>query len=211
MSGHCSPSFTTRQSRCGHAPEDLGVSVENSDTSAVTPCFTPGTLIATDRGQRPIETLKRGDKVVTRDNGLQRIAWIGRRDVGFHELQDEAELQPVLLRADAFGWGKPGRDVLLSPRHRVLVSADQTLLETGGEDALVSVCHLVDHARVRPASTLGVSYLHFLCDAHQVVLADGLWCESFHPNDQIMAALGNAQKLEILEIFPEIETIGAKK
>ena len=49
---------------------------------ATSPCFTPGTLIATDRGQQPVETLRRGDLLVTRDNGLKRIMWVGRR--GFH-------------------------------------------------------------------------------------------------------------------------------
>ncbi|MFN6977544.1 MAG: Hint domain-containing protein, partial [Gemmobacter sp.] len=44
----------------------------------IIPCFTPGTLIATPRGERPIEDLKAGDKVITRDNGIQEIRWIGR-------------------------------------------------------------------------------------------------------------------------------------
>ncbi|MFT7594594.1 MAG: hypothetical protein ACI8R4_001915 [Paracoccaceae bacterium] len=42
-------------------------------------CFTPGTLIETDRGDRLIETLHKGDLVRTRDNGLQPILWIGRQ------------------------------------------------------------------------------------------------------------------------------------
>lgn len=183
--------------------------VTKTEVSNVTPCFTPGTLIATDRGQRPIEDLRPGDRVVTRDNGLKRIAWIGRRDVGYRDIVACAELRPVLVRAHAYGPGRPSRDMLLSPRHRVLVSADQTHLETGGDDALISARHLIDNARVAPAKALGVSYMHILCDAHQILLANGLWCESFHPNDQVMAGLGNAQKMEILDLFPEIATMGA--
>ena len=50
--------------------------------TAVTPCFTPGTMIATLRGERAVETLQQGDKIVTRDNGVQEIAWIGGRILG---------------------------------------------------------------------------------------------------------------------------------
>ncbi|NNJ68922.1 MAG: type I secretion protein, partial [Boseongicola sp.] len=45
--------------------------------SPVTPCFTPGTLIATDRGPIAVEALRTGDRLVTRDNGLRRVHWIG--------------------------------------------------------------------------------------------------------------------------------------
>lgn len=190
---------------------DTGGLMTTSDIPTVTPCFTPGAMIATDRGLRPVETLKRGDKVVTRDNGLKRIEWIGRRDVSYFDISQNDELRPVLIRAHSYGLNKPSRDVVLSPRHRILVSADQTLLDTGGDEALISAVHLIDRRRVLSANTLGVSYLHILCDAHQILLADGLWCESFHPNDDIMAGLGNAQKAEVLELFPEIETMGAAR
>ena len=54
---------------------------------AVTPCFTPGTMIATLRGERAVETLQQGDKIVTRDNGVQEIAWIGGRILGRADMQ----------------------------------------------------------------------------------------------------------------------------
>ena len=41
------------------------------------PCFTPGTLIATANGLRPVESLEVGDLVPTRDSGMQRIRWTG--------------------------------------------------------------------------------------------------------------------------------------
>lgn len=38
-------------------------------------CFAAGTMIRTARGERPVEKLRVGDLVVTRDNGLQPLAW----------------------------------------------------------------------------------------------------------------------------------------
>ena len=43
------------------------------------PCFTPGTVIETETGPRLIETLAPGDRVLTRDRGMQPVLWIGRR------------------------------------------------------------------------------------------------------------------------------------
>ena len=104
---------------------------------AASPCFTPGTLIATEYGQRPIEDLARGDRVVTRDNGLKRITWVGRRNVTYHEVQEAEGLQPVLVRAGAFGDGRPARDMVVSPNHRFLIGPGQgplTLLSVGPTD-----------------------------------------------------------------------------
>ena len=176
--------------------------------SPVTPCFTPGAMIATDRGSVPVETLRSGDKVVTRDNGLKRIYWVGRREVPLQELQQADELIPVVVRAGALGSGLPRRDMVVSPSHRFLVSPDQAFLAMDGE-ALVAARHLIDGRRIHYAKTLGVSYLHLLCDAHQVILADGVWTESFHPDDQVMRGMGNSQRREILDLFPEVETMGA--
>jgi len=57
----------------------------NTDTALVeivqTPCFVSGTWIETEHGARRIETLTSGDKIVTRDAGLQTIRWIGHSTV----------------------------------------------------------------------------------------------------------------------------------
>lgn len=180
-------------------------------SSTVSPCFTPGTLIATDRGQRPVETLRRGDKVVTRDNGLRRIYWVGRRDLGHADLAEAECLRPMLVRAGAFGDGLPARDMLVSPNHRFLRDIDPLPGDDSGgtDEALIAARHMVDHRRVRPVDTLGVSYIHLLLDRHQVILANNVWTESFHPDDDVFRALSNAHRLELLELFPEIATIGA--
>lgn len=182
-----------------------------SERNAVSPCFTPGTLIATDRGQRPVETLRRGDKVVTRDNGLKRIYWVGRCDFGYRDIREMKGLQPVLVRAGAFGEGKPARDMIVSPNHRFLVGRNSYAPRTSSEEVLVAARHLVDLRSVLPAQMLGVSYIHILCHAHEVVLADGAWTESFHPDDIVMRRMADEQRGEILSLFPEIGTLGAAR
>lgn len=180
-------------------PPHVGGSVQTCS-----PCFTPGTLIATDRGQRPVEMLGRGDRIVTRDNGLKRIVWAGRRVLSRADLQELPELQPILVRRAAFGIG-PDREMIVSPNHRFLV------LDDDGNECLVPAVELLHWPGVRRVPVLGVSYLHILCEAHEVVLGNGAWTESFHPDDSVMAALAPGQRAEILALFPEIETLGAAR
>lgn len=184
---------------------------ECSSLSVTSPCFTPGTLIATEKGQRPVESLRRGDRVVTRDNGLRRINWVGRRSFGYDELAKATDLQPILVKRNAYGHGYPSRDTIISPNHRFLVGIDTSHDPNGADEELIAARHLIDGRRVKPASMLGVSYIHILCSAHEVILANGIWTESFHPDDAVMRAMADEQREEILTLFPEIATMGSAK
>lgn len=177
-----------------------------SEIENVVPCFTPGTLIATPRGEVPVECLRVGDKVITRDNGIQEIRWIGSRVVDRQELTAHPHLKPILIRAGALGGDLPERDMLVSPNHRMLVSNDLTTLYFEEREVLAAAKHLVNSRTIRQAETLGTSYLHFMFDHHQVVLANGAWTESFQPGDQSLRGVGNSQRNELFELFPDLAT-----
>jgi len=51
------------------------------DYSDLVVCFTSGTELLTKRGKQLIENLRVGDMIVTRDNGLQPLKWIGPKTV----------------------------------------------------------------------------------------------------------------------------------
>lgn len=169
------------------------------------PCFTPGTLIATPEGERPVEDLEVGDRVITRDNGIQPIRWIGRRDLSVAELAAASNLRPVRIKAGALGQGLPERDMMVSPNHRVLVSNDRTALYFEEREVLVAAKHLVGMEGIDIVDEASVTYIHFMFDQHEVVLSDGAWTESFQPGDMSLAGVGTAQRAEIYELFPELE------
>ncbi len=168
------------------------------------PCFTPGTSIATPKGECAVEDLAPGDRVITRDNGTCEIRWTGRQTLDHGRLAAAAHLQPILIARGSLGYGLPERDMLVSPNHRFLVAADRTMLCFEDHEALAAAKHLIDHRLIRPVRALGVTYILFLCDRHEVVLANGVWAEAFHPWDQSLNGLGNAQRSEIFELFPEL-------
>jgi len=172
----------------------------------IVPCFTPGTMVATPTGERPVEDLRAGDKIITRDNGIQEICWTGQKALNGVELQQAHHLRPVLIRAGALGNGLPERDMMVSPNHRMLVASDRTALYFEEREVLVSAKHLLNSNGIQNVDVIGTTYIHFMFEQHQVVLANGAWTESFQPGDYTLDGMGNAQRTEIFELFPELAT-----
>jgi hypothetical protein len=173
------------------------------------PCFTPGAMITTQRGELPIEMLEVGDRVITRDNGIQPVRWVGKSQMFLQDFQAEPHLLPVLIRQGSLGKDLPERDMMVSPNHRILVANERTSLRFSEREVLVSAKHL-SVPGVHTVQSSGTTYIHFLCDRHEVVLVNGIWTESFQPEDQSLKSIGNAQRLEIYEIFPELKTAAGR-
>ncbi|HHB80624.1 MAG TPA: Hint domain-containing protein, partial [Aliiroseovarius sp.] len=172
------------------------------------PCFTPGTMIATPKGEVPVETLREGDKVVTRDNGIQEIRWAGQKLVRGIDLATNPRLRPVLIKAGALGKGLPERDMLVSPNHRMLLMGERPSLYFDEHEVFAAAKHLLDGESIMRVDASSVAYIHFMFDHHEVVLSDGAWTESFQPGDQALKGAGEAAQREIFELFPELEAEG---
>ncbi len=177
-----------------------------TEIEEIVPCFTPGTSIATPRGEMLVEDLQVGDKIITRDNGIQEIRWIGAKRMDGRQLQQNPHLQPVLIKQGSLGNGLPERDMLVSPNHRMLVNNDRVSLYFEENEVLVSAKHLVNPSEgVQNINSMGTTYIHFMFDNHEVVLSNGAWTESFQPGDYSLKGIGNAQRNEIFELFPELQ------
>lgn len=174
----------------------------NTDTAFVTvetvPCFLRGTLIRTIRGDMRVEDLKVGDRIITRDHGAQPLVWIGSRHV-----TAEGPYAPIRIAAGTFG---EHDDVFLSPQHRVLLRDAETQMASGDGEVLVAAKHLVDGTQVRRcAHAEQVEYFHLLFDEHEIVWANGLEAESYHPGAETISAFDEAARAEILSLFPELD------
>ncbi len=172
----------------------------------IIPCFTPGTLIATPKGERRVEDLQVGDRVITRDNGIQEIRWVGQKSMTGAEFERAQHLKPVLIQKGALGGGLPERDMMVSPNHRVLVANDKTTLYFEEREVLVAAKHLTGLDGVDVVDVSATTYIHLMFDQHEVILSDGSWTESFQPGDLTLAGIGNAQRNELFELFPELKT-----
>lgn len=170
----------------------------------VVPCFTPGTLITTNRGAVPVEDLVEGDMILTLDDGYQPLRWIGRRDLATEDLAAAPHLQPIRIARGALGQDLPERDMLVSPQHRMLWSSIDAEFHFGESEVLVPAIHLIGLPGVTRADCREASYIHLLFDQHQLVRGDGAWSESFQPGQATLAGMHSAQRREILELFPEL-------
>ncbi len=167
-------------------------------------CFTSGTLINTSVGPVAVEELRPGMLVVTRDNGLQAISWTGIRPMSGRHLLDNPHLGPVFVKAGAFGNGLPTRDTMMSPNTRLPVTAMIGRFLVAEVEEMAALKTLVDHKGIQQIDTTGISYVHVMLEGHQVIAANGCWVETFMAGDYSLGSVGNSQRNEIFEIFPDL-------
>lgn len=177
----------------------------NFEQGGVT-CFTPTSLISTSEGPVPAGELVPGDLVLTLDNGFQEIRWVGSRTLGKGQLAMSPNLQPVRIRAGALGKGLPQRDLVVSPQHRMLVNSNVARNMFGEQEVLVAAKQLTSLEGVDIAHDLNeVTYVHFLCNTHEIVFAEGGPSESLYTGKEALKAVGPKARAEIFALFPELK------
>ena len=146
--------------------------------TATPACFDATTLFETERGPVPAARLHRGDKLLLAGGGSAELRLCLRRRVPFEAADRDG---PVRLRAGALGPGRPARDLVLSPQHRVFLPE---------LDALVPARGLLGLPRIGLLPGSGqVTYVHLVTTRHVLLRAEGLDCESFWPGPVAMAGL----------------------
>lgn len=169
-------------------------------------CFTPDTRLMTPDGARAIQSLRCGDLILTRDNGPQPILWSGHRRMTGARLYAMPHLRPIRFRAGALGEDRPDADLLVSPQHRMLVkgASAQALFNT--PEVLVSAEDLINDGSIMVDQALReVTYVHILLERHNIVWANGLETESFHPSNTALDTIDPAQREGLLALLPNID------
>lgn len=168
-------------------------------------CFTPGTLLETPDGMKPVETLVAGDRVVTKDAGAQPVLWAGSRNVSGARLYAMPDLRPVRIREGALGGNRPEGDLVVSPDHRMVVSGPTAETLWGESEVLVAARDLIDGTRVaRDLAAKSVTYHHLMLEQHHVLVANGVETESFHPDAATLEAIEEDQRLRLFDVMPDL-------
>jgi hypothetical protein len=170
------------------------------------PCFAPGTAVLTDRGEIAVEDLVPGMAVVTADHGLRDLLWIGERTVDFRKEPDR--LRPVRISAGAFGKRAdgtplPGRDLVVSPQHRMVIDGLQVAQLRGDPQALAPAAGLAGLPGVEILrGTREVTYFALLLDRHEIIYAEGAATESFRPGPIALADFTAADRAAVHKLYP---------
>jgi hypothetical protein len=150
-------------------------------TPPVLPSFLRGTLIETDTGPLPIESLRAGDMVRTVDNGLRPLRAIVQTTVAGH-----GDMAPIAIAPGALG---NYRWLYVSPQHRMLVSDWRAEMWFGEAQVLVAARHLVNGTTIRAMPRARATYMHMIFDRHEIVYAEGIPGESLALGACALAAL----------------------
>lgn len=168
-------------------------------------CFARGTLIETDKGPTAIEDMMPGDLVKTKDNGFQRVEWISSRKLTGQDLKRMPHLRPIRFRKGALGDNMPNADLLVSPQHRMLLGDWRCEMLFAANEVLAPSKALVnDRDIVTDYSDDGVEYFHFMCSKHEIVYANGIESESFHPGEFGASTLDADAREELYVLFPQL-------
>jgi VCBS repeat-containing protein len=161
-----------------------GTSNAQPATVEVALCYLRGTRILTPTGEASIEDFKIGDHVVTRFSGIQPVKRIGRQSFA---PEDRANW-PIRIHAGALADGFPARDLFVSPGHSILLEGRLVLA-----DLLVNGITI---AREPPARR--VDYYMLELGAHDCVIAEGAWAETYADAPGQRAQFINAAEYEAL-------------
>lgn len=133
--------------------------------------FTRGTHITMGTGaQVAIEALRVGDRVLTRNDGVQEVRWIGQST-----LRATGATAPIRIRA---GTLNNAHDLVVSPDHRLFIYQRSDHLGAGRAELLVKARHLVNGETVTVQEGGFVDYFELVFDTHQIIYAEGIAAES---------------------------------
>lgn len=169
-----------------------------------------GSIIATEEGQIAVEDLLPGTRVLTRDNGAQPLLWVGSMALTPNG-QNQSDRMGKLSRvtADSFGLGRPMPDLLLGPSARLLRRDAVLISALGTSAALAPITAFIDGDTVlelTPATPVQVYHLAF--EHHQIIFANGLEVESYHPGNRNDIQLTGQIRALFLAMFPHVKSLG---
>jgi hypothetical protein len=140
----------------------------DSGPTSSTACYARGTLLATPSGPRLVEALAEGDLMLTASGAARPVKWLGYRAIDCTRHSRPNDVWPVRIRAGAFAPDAPQRDLYLSPEHAVAMVG-----------VLIPIHRLINDTTVAQERRDWVEYWHVELERHDVLLAEGLPCESY--------------------------------
>ena len=153
------------------APGGFGgtqLTLEVAISGIATPCFLPGTLILTDRGEVAVGKLQVGDTVTSMNGRQRRLSWIGQgRALATRGRRSAAT--PVIVRRGALSNNVPHCDLHITKGHSLYL-----------DGVLIPVEELINHRSILwDDRAQEVTLYHLELDTHDVLLANGAPAESY--------------------------------
>lgn len=162
-----------------------------------------GAYIRTPFGGRRIDLLRKGDLVVTRDNGLQPVAHVWTRLVTENEIVADPSLGPVSLETRAIGPMMPQKPLRVGGALRLLIPGWRLKDEEDTVSCLVPARDVDGVSLGNDAPVADVVYYNIVFETPQVFAVNGLPVESFTLDKDTMRITPKAVKDDLRSLLPD--------
>ena len=157
--------------------------------------FGRGTMIAMADGlQRAIETLKPGERVLTRDHGPQQLRWVGHA-----RMKAAGAFAPVVISAGVLG---NAGDLIVGQHHRIFLYQRKKIAGLATSELLIQARHFVDGERAYLRATGYIDYFSLIFDQHEIIYAEGVPVESLMVSDATVQRLPEEIGEDLRRQFP---------
>ncbi|MFT3690276.1 Hint domain-containing protein [Paenirhodobacter sp.] len=168
------------------------------------PAFGPGTLINTEDGPVPVERLRPGDRIQTRDHGFQPLLWAGH-----HAPHPGAESdRPMRIATGTFGADMPSCDTVLSAGTGVLLAGDDLRMWFAEQEMFARLDQL---GPTLPRAEAPVTLHTLLLDLPEAIIADGMWVSSVEANETYSALMPEHLREALLPRLASGHTMPARR
>jgi len=164
-----------------------------------------GANLRTPCGARRVEFLRKGDLVVTRDNGLQPVRLIWTRVISEAEVTADPSLAPVSLAPRAIGPMMPQSALRVGGGHRLLIPGWRLEDEEDHVNCLVPARDVNGVSLGSDAPIADVTYYNIVFDEPQVFCANGMPVESFVPSEDALLTTPRDVQDDLHALFPELD------
>ena len=124
-----------------------------------------GTVVMTLDGERPVENLNIGDRIITRDAGMSVLRNINKTEV---------RVTPIRIKAGSLGHTRPQGDMVIGPDTLVHIRDWRAKALFGADVATVKAKRLIDGEFVAEVAQTTMTVYELIFDRQHIVYADGL-------------------------------------
>ncbi len=149
---------------------------------------------------RPFVEAMAGTEALVRVGGDVMIGAVGQDDLLLRDVVT-GQLYRATEKADVSGISY----LLVSPDHRMVLRGPHARALFNCDEVLVAARDLVnDHSILRDHSLPDVTYIHMMLPQHEIVFANGVPTESFHPACADLSAMDEIEEGRIYDRLPEL-------
>lgn len=124
-----------------------------------------GTLVMTLDGDKPVEALRAGDRVVTRDRGVAVLRAVDQR---------ELDVRPIVIKGGSLGHTRPEMDMTVTPGTRIHVRDWRAKVLFGMPSADIEAHRLADGEFVARQKRQQMQVFDLQFDADHIIYANGV-------------------------------------